>query len=162
MKNGPTGRKRRGRLLQEEWVSLAAKFLATRDRTSREVQCFLEKRGASVSHIKPVINRLIQLGYLNDRAYAERWIANRLARRPMGRERLKAELMGKGIDRATIEDLLRGLPDEVTVARSALDWLGRKGRMLTPMQVMRRLRQRGFDEETIDRLMKIDDGVTGE
>jgi hypothetical protein len=30
------------------------------------------------------------------------------------------------------------------------------------MQVMRRLRQRGFDEETIDRLMKIDDGVTGE
>ncbi|MCP9453074.1 MAG: RecX family transcriptional regulator [Nitrospira sp.] len=162
MKNGPTGRKRQGRLSQEEWVSLVIKFLATRDRTSGEVQRFLERRGASASHIKLIINRLVQLGYLNDRAYAERWIASRLARRPMGRERLKAELMGKGIDRVTVEELLRSLPDEVTVARSALDLLGRKRRLLTPMQVMRRLHQQGFDEETISRLMTLGDGLGSE
>ncbi|MFN3682104.1 MAG: regulatory protein RecX, partial [Nitrospira sp.] len=125
-RNGPIGRKRGSQLSFEEWVSLAMKFLAARDRTTGEVQCFLEKKGASVSHIKSIITRFMQCGYLNDRAYAERWIANRLARRPMGRERLKAELMRKGIDQATIEELLPSLPDEVTVARAALDLWGRK------------------------------------
>ncbi|MCP9470597.1 MAG: recombination regulator RecX [Nitrospira sp.] len=131
-------------------------YLAARDRTSLQVRHLLHRRGIPQAQIERVVRRLFQLGYLNDRAYAERWIAGRLARRPMGRERLKAELTEKGIDPATIEDLLRNLPNEMMLARSALDVLRRTGREMTPIQVARRLRQRGFDEETIRCMMDED------
>ncbi|MCA1958329.1 MAG: recombination regulator RecX [Nitrospira sp.] len=149
--------------LQKEgkWLQLAIGYLAARDRTSLQVRHLLHQKGVSRTQIEQVVCRLFQLGYLNDRAYAERWIAGRLTRRPMGRERLKAELTEKGIDPATIEDLLCNLPDERTLARSALDVLRRTGREMTPIQVVRRLRQRGFDEETI-RCMMGENGLTHE
>ncbi|MCP9450612.1 MAG: recombination regulator RecX [Nitrospira sp.] len=165
MTSGRTGRSDRPvkQPLQEEgkWLQLAVGYLAARDRTGLQVRHLLHRKGVSRTQIEQVVRRLSQLGYLNDRAYAERWIAGRLARRPMGRERIKAELTEKGIDPATIEDLLCNLPDERALARSALDILHRTGREMTPIQVARRLRQRGFDEETI-RCMIGEDRLTHE
>lgn len=142
-------------------LQLAVGYLAARDRTSRQVRDFLQRKGVSRTQIEQIVRRLSQLGYLNDRAYAERWIAGRLISRPMGRERLKAELTEKGIDPAVIENLLCHLPDEMTLARSALDSLRRTKREMTPIQMVRRLRQRGFDHETI-RCMMGEDRLTSE
>jgi regulatory protein len=99
---------------------------------------------------------LSDLRYLNDGAYAERWIETRLTRRPMGRERLEAELLLQGVPETVasraIREALRDL-DEDTLARRALALIRRTGRQLTPAQSVRLLRQRGFEEETIDRMM---------
>lgn len=165
MTSGRTGRSDRAvkQPLQEEgkWLQLAVGYLAVRDRTSLQVRRLLHRKGVSRTQIERVLRRLFQLGYLNDRAYAERWIAGRLASRPMGRERIKAELTEKGIDPAMIEDLLRNFPDERTLARSAVDSWHRTGREMTPIKVVRWLRQRGFDEETI-RCMIGEDRLTHE
>ncbi|MCP9440731.1 MAG: recombination regulator RecX [Nitrospira sp.] len=148
-------------LREGKWLQLAVGYLAARDRTSLQVRHFLHRKGVPRTQIEQVVYRLSQLGYLNDRAYAERWIAGRLVRRPVGRERLKAELTEKGIDPAVIESLLCNLPDEITLARSALDSLRRTGREMTSIQMVRRLRQRGFDHETI-RCMMDEDRLTNE
>ena len=42
-----------------------------------------------------------------DAAYAERWVDSRLARQPMGRERLKVELQAKGISDSVIDEAFR-------------------------------------------------------
>ena len=75
----------------------------------------------------------------------------------MGEERLKAELQAKGISevlaaRVAAEALRE--TDEKILARRALRAAQRHGRRLTSSQMMRFLRQRGFSEETIDRMIE--------
>ena len=75
------------------------------------------------AQVKQVISRLSALWYLDDRAYAARWVETTLARRPMGRDRLKSELMAKGLGETLADDaIVEGLDglDEETLARRAL------------------------------------------
>jgi regulatory protein len=151
-------RERRGMVLSspEEWMRLAVRYLARWDRTAAQVEQYLKEKGASPAQAMHTIGRLSDLRYLNDRAYAERWIEGRLARQPMGRNRIKAELHAKGIadpvaDRA-ITDVLQEVSEE-TLARLALKAMQRKGRQLTALQAQQLLRQRGFEEETIHRMI---------
>ncbi len=140
-------------------MSLALRYLARWDRTVSQVEQFLRAKGATPAQAKHTLGRLSDLRYLNDRAYAERWLERRLVRQPMGQARLKAELQAKGIadpvaDMAIREALRQ--TDEETLARRALKATQRTGRQVTPAQVVRLLRQRGFEEDTIDRMIGLD------
>jgi regulatory protein len=155
MRNGRTG-KRTDPLKTDQWMHLAVRYLARRDRTAAQVERFLLRKGASPAQAKQTIGRLSDLRYLNDRAYAERWIETHLARRPMGREQLEAELLLKGVPEVVagqaIREALRDV-DEATLARRALAMVRRTGKQLTTAQSARLLRQRGFEEETVDRMI---------
>lgn len=141
----------------EEWLQCAVRYLARFDRTAAQVERFLAGKGASPAQARQVTSRLSALRYLDDRAYATRWVEGRLARQPMGRARLKIELVEKGVAEALADEVLRealeGL-DEETLARQALRLQRRKGRRLLPSRAVSLLRQRGFEEETIERIME--------
>ncbi|MEK7272650.1 MAG: RecX family transcriptional regulator, partial [Nitrospirota bacterium] len=110
------------------------------------------------------ISRLSDLRYLDDRAYAGRWIESRLARQPMGRERLLAELQAKGIQETVAERAVREALREVdddTLAKRALKSWQRKGRRVAMLQAVRLLRQWGFEEETIERTIRARFGHEG-
>jgi regulatory protein len=136
---------------------LAVRYLARWDRTAAQVEQFLLSKGASAYQAKQAIIRLSDLRYLDDRAYAGRWIESRLARQPMGRERLLAELQAKGIGEAVAEGAVSealGAVDDDTLAKRAFKAWQRKGRRVTPLQAVRLLRQWGFEEETIERTIR--------
>jgi regulatory protein len=140
------------------------RYLARHDRTRAQVEEFLKSKGASPAQVKQIIGRLHDLRYLDDHAYAERWVESRLARKPMGRERLKAELLATGVEEALAEQVIdRALPEngEEALARRVLRMRQYKGRRLLPLQAARLLRQRGFSEDTVDRIMG-DRSGTGE
>ncbi|MDF0675217.1 MAG: regulatory protein RecX [Nitrospira sp.] len=138
-------------------MQLGIRFLARRDRTVAQVERFLVSKGASPVQVRQTVRRLSNLNYLNDHAYAQRWVVNRLTNRPRGRERLKAELQAKGISETladrVIADAFRGL-DEEAVAHRVLQTAQRYGRRLTRSQTSNFLRRRGFSEETIDRMIE--------
>lgn len=140
----------------DEWFHRAVRYLARLDRTTAQVERFLASKGASAAQIKQVITRLSALRYLDDRAYAARWVESTLARRPMGRERLRSELLAKGLDEAlageVIGERLDGL-DEETLARLALRLKGR-AKLLPRQRTLSLLRERGFEEDTIERIMR--------
>jgi regulatory protein len=139
-------------------MPIAVRYLASRDRTAAQVERFLLHKGAAPAEVREIVGRLSRLRYVDDRAYAERWIEARLARRPMGRARLEAELLAHGVSDTLVgqamREALRNL-DEETLARCALSMTRRAGRRLTPGQAMRLLRQRGFEEETVERIMGV-------
>lgn len=140
----------------DEAVRLAVRFLAPRDRTAAQVDRFLQSQGVASSHIEPAIRRLTDLRYLDDLGFAQRWVEKRLAAKPMGQERLNAELKAKGIsddvaDRVLTE-VFRGYGEEVFASR-AVQALSRQGKRLTPAYMARFLHQRGFSDEVIDRMM---------
>lgn len=138
-------------------MQLGVRFLARRDRTVAQVERYLASKGASLLQVRQIVRRLSDLSYLNDDDYARRWVDHRLSSRPMGQERLKAELQAKGIaetlaDRV-IADAFRGTREEA-MAHRALHNAQRHGRRLTSSQIVRLLRQRGFSSETIDRMIE--------
>lgn len=140
----------------DDWIHLAVRYLARRDRTVAQVEQFLVNRGASLAEARQTIGRLSDLRYLNDRSFAERWIETRLARRPMGRERLKMELQAKGVAEAVVESVIRKVfreVDEEALARRLLQSRRNRRGRLTASQALRLLRQRGFAEETVERMI---------
>ena len=141
----------------EDVVRLAVGFLARRDRTVAQVQQFLISQGVSPLQVKQTIRRLSDLRYLNDQAYAQRWVENRLARRPMGQERLKVELQGRGIPEVLADRVVASVfrkVDEESLAHRLVNSTQRAKRRFTPAQMARFLHQRGFGEDTIDRLIR--------
>ncbi|HEU4683570.1 MAG TPA: regulatory protein RecX [Nitrospira sp.] len=150
---------RDGSAATDRWFQAAVRYLARFDRTTAQVEEFLRAKGAGSQEAQDVIGRLRDLGYVDDRAYAERWLESRLARRPVGIGRLRFELLGKGLPEDLIEEALRsrlsGL-DEEALAHRALFLIKRRRGSLSPLQSSRLLHRWGFAEETIARMIRKD------
>jgi regulatory protein len=87
-------------------LAAAARFLEARSRSVTEVRRRLTGAGYRPALVDGAIERLLELGMLDDRAFAETWIASRDRARPRGARVLRQELLQKGIDRALIDELL--------------------------------------------------------
>ena len=87
-------------------MAAAARFLEARSRSVAEVRRRLTGAGYQRALVDGAIERLLELGMLDDRAFAEAWIASRDRARPRGERVLRQELVLKGIDRALIDELL--------------------------------------------------------
>lgn len=148
----PAPKPRRSSLPTPDPTERVLRYLARRDRTEAQVTAFLERQGAPPNRIRALVREFRRRGYLNDEAYALRWARARLARRPMGRARLEAELLGQGLGRATAARTLDLLYGEISERDLARDLLNRRGALGTPAGRSREaglLRRHGFDEETI-------------
>ncbi|CAN5569429.1 recombination regulator RecX [soil metagenome] len=112
------GLKRGQRLTLEEAQTLAAvdegsratdaavQFISYRPRSEREVRDRLRKRCYSDPAIEIAIEKSRGWGYLDDRAFAEFWVDNRVRHRPRGARMLSQELWQKGVDREVIDAVL--------------------------------------------------------
>jgi regulatory protein len=80
--------------------------LERRARTTAEVRKHLRGRGFGAAEVGEVLGRLSRLGYLDDRAYAVRYVSWAAEEKPMGRRRVTQELMRRGVDRGTIDAAL--------------------------------------------------------
>ena len=148
--------KRRVPQTRDEWFDRAVRYLARFDRTAAQVERFLTSKGASSTQTKRVVSRLSALRYLDDRAYATRWVETMMARRPTGREGLKSGLLTKGLSETLVDEVIGEAlqdVDEETLARRALQRRRRNSHRLRPRQTASFLRQRGFAEETIERII---------
>lgn len=91
------------------------RFLEARARSVAEVRRRLGDAGYRSELVEGAIERLGELGFLDDAAFASAWVASRDRAHPRGARALRSELMRKGIDAATIKTVL----DEREAAGSA-------------------------------------------
>ncbi len=135
---------------------LALRFVARHDRTTRDVAAFLQRKGVAASRLAAVVRKLTRQGVLDDRRYAREWLARTLARRPMGRARLEAELAARGIDTAVAREAIEhacGERSETEWAEDALRRRASRGLGRHPYRDAAALRRYGFSEETIERVL---------
>lgn len=136
--------------------TVALRYLAHRERHAGQVRAHLERAGASPTQIRLLLSRFHRLGYLDDGGYARRWLAARLQRKPMGRERAEAELLGKGFEPPVVHETLDDVyhqQDERRLARALLGQSRRDGRDGTIRRQAALLRRYGFNEDTIQDLL---------
>ncbi len=140
----------------DQWLQLAVRALARSDRTAAQIERLLEAKGASPPEIRAAIKRLTSLKYLDDAAFAARWIERRLIRMPMGRARLQEELLATGCPEQIVQTTVRAAYRKVSeqdLAQQVATMAGRSSSVQTLGRLARLLSQRGFDEDTIDIVM---------
>lgn len=132
-------------LMPMERTSLARalRYLGYRSRSEHEVREHLRKHGFPDEAIDGTLVKLRAWGYVDDRRFAKDWVADRLASGRAGKERLRLELLHRGIREEIVNEVLAAIPEEreTEAARAAASrWMERKtGSNLSQEQVRRRL-----------------------
>ncbi len=152
----PGGKPRRASLSAAAAEQAALRYLARRDRTQEQVRAYLLRLGLSQPGVRTLLRQLVRLGYVNDARYAARWTKARLARRPMGRDRLEAELLAQGLDASLVASTLAlefGERSERDLAQTLLAKGAKAVRGASPGQLGALLRRHGFSEDLIQNLL---------
>ena len=153
----PAGRgERRHGESQPDFLTRAIRYLARAERTASQVDQYLEGKGAGQGQRREVVRELERRGYLDDQAYAMRWAEARLLRRPMGRDRLKLELLRRGFEEPVAEQALKNAYQSLSEQELACRALEGRTTGTRPLQWVRLLRQRGFDDDTIQQVTQVD------
>ena len=83
-------------------------LISLKDRTKKEIRLKLEEKFRNKSAILQAIEKLEELGYLNDLNYAISYIEGRT----YGKNRISYNLFQKGIDKVTVEEAYLTLDEE--------------------------------------------------
>ena len=135
----------------------ALALLEFRDRTERELRQKLKEREYSLQEIDEAVLFLKEYRYLDDEAYAGRYIRSCAARK--SRRQIRADLERKGVSREVIDlQLQEEEVDEDSQIRKLLQKKGYEpGKRLEPAEyrrIMGALGRRGFSGEAIRRAME--------
>jgi regulatory protein len=87
-------------------LDAAARFLEVRPRSVAETRRRLVGAGYRPELVEAAIVRLLDLGYLDDEAFARAWVESRDRAHPRGVAALRRELRQKGVDPAITETIL--------------------------------------------------------
>lgn len=135
-------------------IRRAAALLSVRDMSRRELTDRLTEKSISPKNAEAAADRMAELGYLNDAAYAATWVRRGVAR-GWGPRRIEAEFYRRGIDRTLWSDALDTVEDWSV---AAADFLSRRSGDLTDPAVRKKLSdmlaRRGFDWDCIREAMR--------
>ena len=131
----------------------------SRTYTKSEMERRLVREDFSEKAVGTVVEELIDSGHIRDRKYAENWIVRRQKSNPRGKTLLKHELLDKGVDRETVEQVIAQVEteDEATLALQIAQKRVKQYRQL-PVHVAKRrlhgfLARRGFGSEIVRQVL---------
>ncbi|MBN1664631.1 MAG: regulatory protein RecX [Deltaproteobacteria bacterium] len=143
-------------------LNKAYRFLALRARSEKELRDKLREKGIPEQVIHQVIEKLAELQYLDDGAFAGQWARNLAVNRLYGNRRIEISLREKGIlpgaiDRA-IEEARLELSEKAAVEKLIQKKIGRRKSTETDIREKHRLYQwlvgRGFPADVIFERLK--------
>jgi regulatory protein len=91
---------------EEQARAYCLRLLTARARTRAELTGKLTQRGYSDEVSERVVDRLTQVGLVNDEEFAEEWVRSRHQYGGKGKRALAAELRRKGVDHEVITEAL--------------------------------------------------------
>ena len=145
--------------MDQPWKARAAalSLLSYRARSSAELKRRLKRKGFDEDVAAATVERLDDLGVVDDAAFAESFVRDRVRLKPRGPRRLAGELRAKGVDeetaRAAITEVMeREEATELDLARAAAArWKPRPGE--EPARARARLQaflaRRGFGDDAV-------------
>lgn len=133
----------------------ALRMLGRRALSVQELTDRLQRRGVSPQAAGQAAERLIAEGGLDDSAYARAYVHDRLLFHPVGRRRLRIELLRRGIAAAEVEAALAAVDQdkEEELARSLLARTRPPSSPEEDRRLRARLLRRGFSPDTVRRVL---------
>jgi regulatory protein len=140
--------------------TIALRKLTARARTRYELDQALQAKNVPQSVTDSVLDRLQEIGLIDDASFAIDWIASRQQRRHLSRRALRRELVAKGVEREEIDRALdRVDPEtELTAARDIVERrraaMAGLGRDVQYRRLAGILSRRGFDASLITQVLR--------
>lgn len=102
-------------------LEAGARFLEARPRSVAEVRRKLTRLGYRPELVAGAVERLADLGFLDDEAFARTWVESRDRAKPRGEHALRRELGLKGVDKALVDVVLDDRRDDASTAAASWD-----------------------------------------
>ncbi len=144
-----------------KWFNRSLKLLTFRPRTVKEISDYLIKKKVPQDLITQIIDQLVSRKLLDDRAFADWFIENRITFRPRSARILSQELLQKGIARDVIADALQTQLTEDQELAGAIKMAQKKLRHLKNLPEKERnlkmksfLWQKGYNSKIIEQTLQ--------
>lgn len=100
----------------------ALRYLGIRPRTTKQLEAYLQEKGYTSQVAEEICRRCQEQGYLDDNVFARQWVEERLRLKPRSAYMLRMELQQRGVEKAIVDDALRGVSqqDELEAARALI------------------------------------------
>lgn len=135
----------------------AFRLLSYKARTESELRQRLVRKGFAPGIVTATIERLRELGLVDDADFARRFAEDRVSIGHRGRHRIRAELLKRGVARSEIDAAVKAAPDESAAAQAVAYKYRQRNRGLEPAVLRRRLygflARRGFGPDAISRAL---------
>jgi regulatory protein len=141
-------------------TAIVLRRLAARAQTRHELEQALRARKVPTAIAEQVLDRMADVGLIDDAAFASGWVESRQQRRHLSAPALRRELQAKGVDRDTIKSALASVDAEAElVAARALVERKSAGMAELAAQMRHRrlaglLSRRGFGPAVIARVLE--------
>lgn len=141
----------------QKLLNAAFRFISFRPRSEKEIKDFLQKKLKKKKTYTPmmvgkVMDRMTELGYVDDAKFVTWWVEQRSQHRPKGKRALVEELRRKGVSVRLIETF--PVLDEKQLAWQAIEKKLLHWKHLSTLEKKKKmydfLGRRGFSFEAID------------
>ncbi len=143
----------------ERVLNSAMRSLSMRPHAASELRRKLLIKGMDARAVDRVIERLKEIDLLNDEKFAHDYLEYGFLRKSWGTRKVRAGLMGKGVDREIVNELLAG-PEATEMerqgARRFIEKEKRGGQITeeAKKKIVSRLMARGFGWDTASEMIK--------
>ncbi len=141
--------------LDDKVYGNALRYAAMRRRSAWEMQSYLQRKQASPDLARQIMDKLTNLGFIDDLAFAQTWVENRHLLKPTSKRKLQQELKAKRVSNEVIDQVLRD--DEVEDAGELQTMIARKRRQTKYQddeKLMQYLARQGFGYEDIKNALR--------
>jgi len=140
----------------------ALQYLSYRDRSKWELSQYLGKKEHSPPVIQKTLDYLAELNYVDDQRFALQWGQYKINKNKIGKNRLYVELLGKGVNKETIEGILSALYEENPEMELAVECARKKWVALKSFEEKKKkrllvqyLQRKGFSSDIIYQSLRI-------
>lgn len=134
----------------------AVDYLARRAYTEKEIRVKLRRKAYENVEIEAAIDVLIRRGYLDDAAFCRSLFAQYVEESAYSQNYIRSKLLQKGFAAELVADSARAFSDAEREFTAALKILRRKyssAREMEPLAAAKYLYGKGFEQETIRRVV---------
>jgi regulatory protein len=129
----------------------ALRYVAMRQRSVWEMEFYLKRKEASPTLINQILNKLSDIGLLDDRKLAAAYIHDRTLQRPTSRRKITLELKKKHVADDIINEVLSSaaVTDDRTALRDLVERKRRQSKYKDNLKLMQYLARQGFNYDDI-------------
>jgi regulatory protein len=139
----------------DKLYAMASRYVALRPHTTWEVGQYLKRKQASPTLITQILNKLSNIGLIDDARYAQAYIHDRQLLRPTSRRKIMFELRKKHIAGETIEAALAGNDEaDITALDAIIERKRLQSRYTDDLKLMQYLARQGFHYSDIKEALK--------
>lgn len=129
--------------------------LSRRQRSEWELRDYLKRKEYAPEVINQVIEQLTEYGYVDDKKFADAWIANRRLLKATSARRLRQELKQKRVsDEVISEALAEDETDEHEVLKDLVERKRKQTKYQDDLKLMQYLARQGFSYDDIKSAMQ--------